>query len=90
MQWDDVNGPMTYFGVVPVNTDRVIEVGEYAKLRADELELEVKVKITEVDGGELQGEITEIGPDPRVEANGLTRGDVVSFLEQNIVTLYRN
>ncbi|ELA6781484.1 hypothetical protein RB979_003738 [Vibrio alginolyticus] len=88
MQWDDVNGPMTYFGAVPVNMDRVIEVGEHAKLRADELE--VKVKITEIDGGELQGEITEIGPGPRVEANGLTRGDVVSFLEQNIVTLYRN
>ncbi|KYN87781.1 hypothetical protein ATY36_02795 [Vibrio cidicii] len=87
MEWDDVGGPLTYFGTVPVDMDSDIEVGEHAKLKAGDIE--VKVRIINVLDDSFEGEVTEIGPDPRIEADGLRRGDVIDFIEQNIVTLYR-
>ena len=90
MDWDDVNGPLTYSGdgtMVP-DMDSEIEVGEHAKLRSGEFE--VKVEITEVWDDCIEGEIIHLGPEPQLEANGLCLGDIVEFNEENIVTLYRN
>ncbi|WP_297478785.1 hypothetical protein [uncultured Photobacterium sp.] len=83
MQWDDVNGPRSFFGNAPVDIDKPIAIGEIAKLRVNRKE--IKVKIIDFLSEIIKGEIIDASV-----GIGLVTGDIVEFKSQNIVTLYRN
>lgn len=87
MQWDENSGSLTYFGKVPIDTASPIRVGEKAKLTQGDHYFEVK--ILDIVGEELKGEVLLIGEIPLLEALGIKRGDVVTFRESNIKILYR-
>ncbi len=86
MQWDNVNGPRSFFGKAPVDIYKPIEIGETAKLRSNRYE--IKVKIVDCQPEFMKGEVIEVGSDIMLET--LVHGDMVDFTPQNIVTLYRN
>lgn len=86
MQWDDVNGPRSFFGKALIDIYKPIEIGETAKLRSNRYE--IKVKIVDCQSEFMKGEVIEVGSDIELEA--LVHGDMVDFTSQNIVTLYRN
>lgn len=86
MQWDDVNGPRSFFGKAPVDIYKPIEIGETAKLRSNRHE--IKVKIVDCQSDFMKGEVIEMSADLELEM--LVQGDMVNFTPQNIVTLYRN
>ena len=86
MQWDDVNGPRSFFGKAPVDIYKPIEIGEIVKLRINRDE--VKVKISDCQSEMMKGEIVDINFNTVLAT--LVNGDMVEFLPRNIVTLYRN
>lgn len=86
MQWDDVNGPRSFFGKAPVDIYKPIEIGEIVKLRINRDE--VKVKISDCQSEMMKGEIVDINFNTVLVT--LVNGDMVEFLPRNIVTLYRN
>lgn len=86
MQWDDVNGPRSFFGKSPVDIYKPIEVGEMAKLRSNQYE--IKVKIIDCQSEFMKGEVIEVSSEAALET--LVHGDMVDFIPKNIVTLYRS
>lgn len=87
MEWDDHRGINYITGSHPLDQDLEPQVGERVKITANGYEFEVE--IYSVDGESLEGVVRVIGPAAALEAEGIYRGDRVSFTTTNVSILYR-
>tara|TARA_B100000749_G_C18427051_1_gene466235 strand:+ start:223 stop:459 length:237 start_codon:yes stop_codon:yes gene_type:complete len=76
-----------FSGDTPIDMGHA-EIGDEVRLRANGNEFDVVVEI-ETDGVEFSGTVVRIGPRPCTEAEGVQRGDQVSFSEAHIFQIKR-
>lgn len=86
--WDENTGSVLYVGNVPMDMDSPISIGDEVRLQHGGYEFDVIVE--EGENGELGGTVTRIGPEPSIEAEGICRGDYVSFYEGNTFQVTRS
>ncbi len=85
--WDQRVGGIMFSGDTPIDMGHA-EIGDEVRLRANGNEFDVVVEI-ETDGVEFSGTVVRIGPRPCTEAEGVQRGDQVSFSEAHIFQIKR-
>ncbi|WP_414434319.1 hypothetical protein [Alloalcanivorax venustensis] len=88
LSWDENAGSILYVDNVPVDMDSPISIGDEVRLQHGGYEFDVIVE--EDENGELGGIVTRIGPEPSTEAEGVCRGDYVSFHEGNVFQATRS
>ncbi|WP_152526054.1 hypothetical protein [Marinobacter sp. EVN1] len=85
--WDQRVGGIMFSGDTPVDMGPA-KIGDEVRLKASGNEFDVVVEI-ESSGVEFSGTVVRIGPRPCTEADGVHRGDQVSFSEAHIFQIKR-
>lgn len=90
MPWSSNNDVIHYIppseGII--DTTSPITPGQSVQLRKDGNEF--KVLVTVAVGGAYEGTVTSIGPIPCLEANGVNRGQSVTFNKAHVFRVYRS
>lgn len=86
--WEERAGGILYSGDFPVDMGPA-ETGDEVRLQANEYEFDVIVD-SEDEEQVYYGTVVRIGPVPCLEAEGVARGDTVSFSEEHIFQIKRS
>lgn len=85
--WDENGGPIIYAGDIPIDMNSPPFIGDEVRLQYKGYEFDVTIE--EEGDGEFSGAVIRIGPVPSIEAEGISRGDYVSFCEDHVLQLAR-
>ncbi len=83
---DPICFPSSSVGCIDI--DSTISPGESVLIRKGDNEF--KVLVNAVEDGHLNGTVLSIGPIPTIEAQGITRGQTITFNQINVYRVYRD
>lgn len=86
--WEERAGGIFYSGDMPIDMGPA-EIGDEVRLQANGYEFDVIID-SENDEQVYHGTVMRVGPVPCLEAEGIAKGDNVSFSEEHIFQIKRS